>query len=114
MTRAAALILALAALAATPAKAETNIATDTGNGLLNVCNDNDLLLLCGGYIVGMRDGFQMLAPGLYCEPPGVSNGQVKDIVVNYLQAHPESRHKSSYILAFAALYSAWPCPRTAP
>jgi Rap1a immunity proteins len=46
---------------------------------------------------------------LSCEPPGVTAGQVKDVVVRYLEKHPESRHAVGASLVLAALYEAFPC-----
>ncbi len=40
---------------------------------------------------------------------GVTNGQVRDVVVKYLKDHPEERHFLASILAVKALSKAFPC-----
>ena len=46
----------------------------------------------------------------YCRPEAATVGQVRDVVVAYLKAHPESRHGESIGLIVNALLEAWPCP----
>jgi len=44
-----------------------------------------------------------------CTRPGIKSGQVKNVVVNYLRAHPEKRQASAAALAVLAIGEAW-CP----
>ena len=62
---------------------------------------------CLGYISGAAD---MLGDDI-CAPKEVNRGQMNDIVVRYLQAHPELRQRSGIDLARAALKEAFPCKR---
>jgi len=106
----------LAALALTSATPSSAVALDVqhGNGLLDVCSKEDDRSgafetgLCLGYIAGVLDLGNHLT--LICYPPSVTNGQIRDIVVSNLRAHPEERHVASDLLAVKYLSSAFPCP----
>ena len=62
---------------------------------------------CLGYISGAAD---MLGDDI-CVPKEVNRGQMNDIAVRYLQAHPELRQRSGVDLAEEALKEAFPCKR---
>jgi Rap1a immunity proteins len=47
--------------------------------------------------------------GKFCAPAGGSPIQVRDIVVNYLVAHPELRQYAAPWLIQQALSAVWPC-----
>ena len=66
---------------------------------------------CIGYTTGIVDA---LASGpIYgweaCVPEKVSQAQVRDIVVKYLQDNPQDRHYSAAAIAAKALSIAFPC-----
>jgi len=45
----------------------------------------------------------------YCQPQGVTFGQVGDIVKDYLEKHRNDRHKNAATLTIYALSEAFPC-----
>jgi hypothetical protein len=91
---------------------------DNGNNLLLWCKTGDitspsanaksatLLGLCDGYILGIADTLQFLE--LIDRPEEASKQQAVDIVVKYLNDHPETRHKPAHYLVMMALGGAWP------
>lgn len=109
---------ALAALlAANPAAPQApSQAYKTGNDLLTDCDgpaaDEGDKSLCLGYILGVVDGAEGLGIALDLGklnvPPAVTAGQLRDIVVRYLTAHPELRHYSAAQLVYIAALEAFP------
>lgn len=90
-------------------------ALQNGNGLLQACTSTPTLeLACIEYVTGVADGALITqAPSsrrTICIPPGVQLGQMKDVVVNDLRAHPEVRQNASGLLVLEALQRAFPCP----
>jgi Rap1a immunity proteins len=85
-----------------------------GNDLFDLCQKNEFA--CIVFIQGVADGQMSAVWGTnrdvaYCIPQGSTGKQVKDVVVAYLAAHPESRHFLASTLVAAALAQAWPqCP----
>ena len=104
--RYAIIVLALLGVLASPRPASAQ----TGNELLKICPANDKSS-CRMYINGWIDG--IIVPKsltkLICIPDGVTNGQMTDVFVKYLRAHPEKRHKIASILAWEATQKAFPC-----
>jgi hypothetical protein len=85
----------------------------TGNDLWQRCNSERQALMCWGYIEGVADVMEI---GLLssigwraCFPDHATLGQFRDVVVLYLQTHPESRHTSAFGLVGHALAEAFPC-----
>lgn len=72
----------------------------SGNALLDNCTSKDevVQLVCYGYVKGVVDATNMsgvskgLAAGPITTPNGTTGQQMVDIVIKYLQAHPEQRH----------------------
>jgi Rap1a immunity proteins len=113
-------------LAVTLAATGTASATfKTGNDLYSECTApadwQRRFLFCYGYIEGIADaedaedlrviGFmdpKAKANAFYL-PAGVQAGQLPDVAVQYLQAHPERRHNSAAALVELALSAAFPC-----
>lgn len=61
-----------------------------------------------GYVIGVID----VANGvLACPPNDASIKQVKQIVINYMKAHPEQWNNSADSSVVAALRSTWPCSK---
>ncbi len=109
--------------------------TTSGNKLLDSCtSENDIgkLSFCVGYIVGEIEGQNlgaflfslMVEAGMsadeftefanrfifqHCIPPNVTNGQLKDVVVQYLIVNPAVRHESARSLVLEAYREAFPC-----
>lgn len=91
----------------------------SGNKLLKLCiayrslspGERDYAALgrdafCLGFIAGVQavnEGTKV------CTPEGVTYAQTEDVVVKYLQDHPERLHESSARLVADALSGAWPC-----
>jgi hypothetical protein len=65
-----------------------------------------------GYVMGVHDASR--ENSLFCIPDRVQAGQLTDVVIRYLAAHPEVRHEDADRLVFTALALAWPCPKPAP
>jgi hypothetical protein len=71
--------------------------------------------LCLGYLKGaaemsrLREKLPQLPP--VCVPDAVTVGQLRNIVVRYLEEHPEELHYSSIVVLNNALAEAFPCER---
>jgi hypothetical protein len=82
----------------------------SGNHMYDVCNrpsgsrEKDW---CAGLAAGMTDALQ--GESEVCVPTPVTVGQVVDVIMKYLRAHPDRRHLSAWSLTRAALQSAFPC-----
>ena len=92
----------------------------TGNDLYRLCSDqyDPAQMFCQGYVEGGAYAIDVVnsakAHGIYtlaCLPESgkVSVGQVRDIVVQWLTAHPERRHQPAAAEALWALATAFPC-----
>jgi hypothetical protein len=112
MVTAATLILALAA--AGTAKGDDGgalvMSFFTGNSILALCQGANPEF-CMGYVTGIADALSNGPVGDWraCCPANVANGQVRDIAVRYLVAHPETRHLVAGSLVAHALAEAFPC-----
>ncbi len=68
-----------------------------------------------GYLSGIIDSYGILSDVypkikfICLSKQGISNDQASQIVIKYLQAHPERLHESARILIFDALADAFPC-----
>lgn len=89
---------------------------DTGNDILSLCKTNNNIEwgLCLGFILGVRDGLRVAtvvskSPRLFCIPTGVTNGQLRDIVVARLEATPAIRHLPAAAHIFTAFRDEFPC-----
>jgi hypothetical protein len=85
----------------------------SGNDLLNDCTSNtDSQLVCIGYIQGVADtwaAFRAVSSRPDCVPEGVLVRQLRDVVLRFLQAHPEHRHSAATSLVMNAFAEAWHC-----
>jgi hypothetical protein len=84
---------------------------DSGNDLLDRCSSSAEVneSYCAGYVVGVVE--RLLARhGPFCPPPKVAMQQLKDVMVLYLQDHPEVRDVNAAALTALALAAAFPCP----
>jgi hypothetical protein len=61
--------------------------------------------LCLGTIVGI----EYLRKRGHCAPQGVTQGQLLQVVVQYIDARPARMHEDFKQLALEALTAAWPC-----
>jgi hypothetical protein len=91
--------------------------TESGNTLLAKCiGPPETQLVCAGYTTGIFDAINLLettgaVAKQHCFPSGVTRLQIHDVVVRYLQDHPEERHAGAAALVRDALQDAWPCHR---
>lgn len=88
----------------------------SGNSLLAYHDSKNLSEqgIALGYIVGISDVLEGHAINGWraCSPAnGVTQGQVRDVVVQWLRAHPEKRHFGADGLVAEALQTAFPCKR---
>ena len=89
--------------------------TFTGEKLLDLCTSelSEEAFICLGYFWGMHQTQGMYvyveeAPQLYCAED-VTTGQLKNVVVDYLEDHPEELDKYALWLIFHILGEAFPC-----
>ena len=69
-------------------------------------------VFCSAYIAGVNDALDLVAGRKGCVPRGVTVGQVRDVVVQYLeQRHLELRHRNAAGMTILALRDTW-CPAT--
>lgn len=61
---------------------------------------------CTTYLEGLADG--LTSGGLLCTPAGVTVGQLRAVVIKYLEDHPELLHEERFVLATKAL-KPWAC-----
>jgi len=123
------MVLALVGVLARPTAAIA--AGVTGNKMLELCTrTGDVgVALCAGYAWGWRIGHTVaiLATGKYwikikdphaimravptniCIPQEVENPQLGEVLVKYLQDHPEKRHQEVDGLSLHAFAKAFPC-----
>lgn len=106
------LLIAALLVSAVPgtAKAQAQLNTETGHGLLDICSATDASgreWMCYGYILGIA---AMLSDmGSVCFPAGTTHAQIRDAVVRGLQAHPEEQSQRPEILITSYLSAAYPC-----
>lgn len=87
-----------------------------GNEVLEDCRNLSSGLQssqCTGYIQGVVDmeaALQLVGDGRhFCVPVGGNARQLRDIVVQYLEAEPATRHMNGALLVALALKRAFPC-----
>lgn len=122
-------VLLTAGLSATAHASDDSLTgwSATGNGLVSACNEITLTAECYAYIHGALDGFltgglwQLPAEGGFvhnlCVPDGVTNDQVRKVILLYADKHPEKLHMAAANLIAVAVKEAWgisskghPCP----
>ncbi len=89
----------------------------TGNEFLSICSENEFD--CAFWMQGFTEGY-MVGQGMarvrhevpWCPHGDATMGQLADVVIAYLEAHPESRHENGLKLIEYAFVSAWPCENT--
>jgi hypothetical protein len=67
-----------------------------------------------GYCIGILEGVAAVgtlgANRVICMPDKVTNEQLVDVVVRYIETHPERGHVNFTLTALFAMVLAWPCP----
>jgi hypothetical protein len=87
----------------------------TAYDLLKNCEGPNDQILCGGYIMGSFDASMVFARAekkanaAFCAANEVTVGQLKLVVVKYLNQHPEDLHTSASANVIFALHGAFPC-----
>jgi Rap1a immunity proteins len=99
------------------AHGEENVLT-SGNSLLPTCKhaitdprpaDFETGLCLGLAAAFLNLQYDLKPPARFCPPEHATNGQVLEVVVAYMEAHPERLHKDIKTLFLDALTQAWPC-----
>ena len=62
-----------------------------------------------GFVAGVADA--ALDGTTYCSPKGISLGQLNDVVLAYLRAHPETMAKTASTVALESLIATYPCKK---
>ncbi len=80
-----------------------------GNKLLEDCREGGWLQIgiCMGYIGGVADALGS-TPTRACIAASVSQGQVQDVAVKWLEANPQERHYTGEYASARALSKAFP------
>ena len=110
------MLVIIAAMLLVGASAPDGPSFNTGNEIYATCTSTaqDDFYACYGYITGFLGGADaaMLAGGgklTICLPPKVTNGQLHDVLVKWLQDHPDLRHLDGAVLTMTAFHTAFPC-----
>jgi hypothetical protein len=103
-------VLCAAVLSYAGAAAAQRFSPVDGNKLLGFCTSKSPVG-CDAYISGVADAIAAGGPGKApaCIPDGVTGVQLRDVMVKYLKAHPESRQQKAGTLTVRALGQAFPC-----
>ena len=88
----------------------------SGNALWEMCRSDEGTLMwatCMGYVVGVAEFTDREAGAPLgteaCIPKGVTQFQLRDVVVQYLEENPDKRHLPAQLLVYAAVSLAFPC-----
>lgn len=84
----------------------------TGNDLLHKMRGNSIAQLeAMHYVAGATDTLRGV---IACPPPDVTLGQINDLVRQYLERNPETRHRPGDWAVATALRGPWPCAKSGP
>ena len=97
-------VLVAGLLAASPVRAEFW----SGNALYAelTSTDSSRKLLGLGYVMGVHDAHETVN---HCSPGTVTAGQVRDVVLRFLESAPEYRHRTADVIIREVLKATWPC-----
>ena len=109
------LVAALVVLVLVSASAQAIDSWADGNELKKMCHSeaNFDQGVCGGFaiaVAGIVDNYPV-AGYRTCIPSGVLAGQLNNIMVKFLDDHPERLHYAATSLAVEAFVEAFPCPK---
>lgn len=88
----------------------------SGEEMVSYCAKN----ACGGYFLGAFDGMRIAGAvgsekqrnaAIICAPSEVTDEQIVDVALAYLEQHKEAGHLSAANLALRAWREQWPCKR---
>ncbi len=114
-------ITVLAVLPCTSYAAPEDIELKSSDNLLNLCTskDSDELLACSLYLVGFRHSLTwhdlfvvaMKNPELraYCIPDEITNKVMREVVVQWVQGHPQKLYQPPFTSIIRAWNEKWPC-----
>ncbi len=80
-----------------------------GTQLLHACQDAADGSFCLGYAAGAYDAYTQAIPVYSCPPHDVTPAAVRDVVVKYLNEHPERLQPPATHLVSEAMMQGWPC-----
>ncbi len=102
-------VVGLMVFAATGAQAQRVSKVD-GNKLLGYCTSKTTTG-CDAYLDGLADGLEASRhlTKQACIAKDVTTPQLRDVVVRYIHANPQSREKSAARLTSDAFLAAFPC-----
>ena len=86
----------------------------TGNELFADLKRNDVSYEYGyssGFLFGAVQKSVLETKKIYCIPSGVTQRQIIDVTINYLQNSPEIRNLPAIILIEMGFMRAWPCSK---
>jgi hypothetical protein len=88
--------------------ASTASAQVTGNTLLDNMESSEYMLksYALGYLTSL---FQFTRGTAHCSPDGVTFGQARDLVMQYLKKDATYRHMDGYVIAIVVFGATWPC-----
>ena len=110
-TVAIAAALAVLVLVSAPARALAADSWVNGNELKKYCSSNSYERgICLGFTSAVAN-IVAVAGWRACIPDGVTRGQLRDIMVKFLDDHPEALHLEAASLATRAYEEAFPCPK---
>lgn len=66
---------------------------------------------CSAYVIGAADVLQLVEEQRFCPGTGITEGQLKDIVLDYIRSHSSIRHYRAGVLTALALENAFPYQR---
>jgi hypothetical protein len=100
--------------------ATAHAAFQSGNDLKNDLDESDRLMrsdlnakvysagVGDGYVLGVADALQGTS---WCGVSGVTVGQLRSVVKNYVRNHPEELHLGAPAAVAGALRAAFPCKK---
>jgi hypothetical protein len=64
-----------------------------------------------GYVIGVSEAFDTIR---FCLPESPRQGELREVVIKYLNDHPEQLHRARFAVTADALEAAFPCPSPGP
>ena len=106
----------LAGFVAPPLVVPANAYFLDGDELMNHCSatvadERFDPAICVTYIMGAYDGFmfqRLVRNQTRCTPRSLTGGQLREVVVDYLLAHPDNRQMDASALVWNAIIAKWP------
>lgn len=112
-----ALLFAIASLLVIPEARAADTLEKSGNAYLEKCGPTAPevgKLVCWVYVLGFVNGLAADAAASehknICVPLEAQSGQLSDVIISYLQSHPDRRHWPTYVLAYIAFRESYACP----